>query len=262
MGIPNAPSITYSVCAVDAVSTARHRSTGVAVNTIHPTAVISDSVSLGEGNTIGPFVVIDGPVTIGSGNWIGAGAIIGAPPEVRSFRHPRIPGDSVGGGVIIGNDNVIREHAQIHQGWKSTTRVGDRAFLMNQVYVAHDCHIGDDVTLASSVLLAGHVHLGDRVNLGLGTSVHQFRYVGTGSMVGMGSVVTRSIPPYAKAYGNPARLRGVNTVGMERSGIPADAVAAVVERYGDGGTELRVDGLQYFESLADAFSEWHSQTAS
>jgi hypothetical protein len=49
---------------------------------------------------------------------------------------------------------------------------------------------------------------------------------------------------------------------MERSGIPADAVAAVVERYGDGGTELRVDGLQYFESLADAFSEWHSQTAS
>lgn len=228
------------------------------MNAIHPTAVISDGVSLGEGNTIGPFVVIDGPVTIGNNNWIGAGAILGAPPEVRSFPHPRNAGDSAGGGVVIGDDNVIREYAQIHSGWKAVTRLGNRGFLMNQVYVAHDCTIGDDVTLASSVLLAGHVTLGDRVNLGLGTSVHQFRYIGTGSMVGMASVVTKSIPPFSKAFGNPARVRGVNTVGMERSGVPADAVAAVVERYGDGRDVLSFDGLEDFGSLAVAFSEWRS----
>ena len=232
------------------------------MNTIHPTAVISDDVSIGTGNTIGPFVVIDGPVTIGDNNWIGAGAILGAPPEVRSFPHPRNPGDSAGGGVVIGNDNVIREHAQIHSGWKGTTRLGNRGFVMNQVYVAHDCTIGDDVTLASSVLLAGHVSLGDRVNLGLGTSVHQFRYVGTGSMVGMASVVTKSIPPYSKAYGNPARVRGVNTVGMERSGIPAEAVAAVVAHYGEGADALSFDGLEEFGSLAEAFSEWRTHATS
>ena len=230
------------------------------MNRIHPTAVIAEGVSLGDGNTIGPFVVIDGPVTIGNDNWIGTGTVIGAPPEVRSWPHPREPGDAQGGGVVIGDGNTIREYVQIHQGWKARTTVGDRAFVMNQSYVAHDCTIGDDVTLASSVLLAGHVQLGDRVNLGLGTSVHQFRYVGVGTMVGMGSVVTRSLPPFAKAFGNPARLRGVNTIGMERSGVPADAIAAVVAGYGDGSFTPTFDDLEGFGALSGALSEWRARS--
>lgn len=230
-------------------------------NSIHPTAVVSGDVRLGEGNTIGPFAVITGPVELGDGNWIGAGVVIGAPPEVRSWEHPRDAADlSSGNGIRIGNRNVFREYAQVHQGWHARTVVGDDAFVMNQVYIAHDCRLGDGVTLASSVLLAGHVRIGDGANLGLGTSVHQRRYVGRGAMVGMGSVVTRDVPPWAKAFGNPARVRGANTVGMSRAGIGAAAVDAVAALYADGFEPGAFDGLDH-EELAAAIAEWREATA-
>lgn len=201
------------------------------MNDIHPLASVSGDVRLGERNTIGAFAVITGPVTIGDDNWIGAGVVIGAPPEVRSFTHPRSPSDAAGGGVIIGNRNVVREYAQIHHGWKAQTRVGDDAFVMNQCYIAHDCEVGDRVTLASSVLLAGHVQVRDDANLGLSTSVHQFREIGRGTMVGMGSVVTKDAPPYSKVYGNPAEVRGANVVGMQRSGVPAEVIGILTRLF-------------------------------
>jgi len=212
------------------------------MNTVHPSAVISDEVTLGDGNVIGPFVVISGPVMIGDDNWFGAGVQIGAPPEVRSFRHPRSAADTAGGGVVIGSRNIIREYAQIHQGWKDRTTVGDDAFIMNQCYIAHDSTLGDGVTLASSVLLAGHVQVGDGANLGLGTAVHQFREIGRGSMVGMASAVTRDVPPFAKVYGNPASVRGANVIGMQRSGVDAEVISVLTELYaGAGSPEVVLD---------------------
>ncbi|MFD4423053.1 UDP-N-acetylglucosamine acyltransferase [Agromyces sp. NPDC058484] len=223
------------------------------MNAIHPTAVISGDVTLGSGNTIGPFAVITGPVVIGDGNWIGAGVVIGAPPEVRSFEHPR--GDataavaaSAGGGVRIGDRNVIREYAQLHSGWKAETVVGDDAFIMNQVYVAHDCAVDDGATLASSVLLAGHVHVAAGANIGLGTTVHQFRSIGRGAMIGMSSVVTRDVPAFAKAFGNPAAVRGANVIGMERSGVAAELVEALRRIY--GGEHVDLDAVA--GTIADA----------
>ncbi|WP_139416742.1 acyl-ACP--UDP-N- acetylglucosamine O-acyltransferase [Agromyces laixinhei] len=211
------------------------------MNEIHPTALIEGDVTIGADNVIGPHVVITGPVEIGSGNWIGAGVVIGAPPEVRTWPHPTPGAPSVAGGVVIGDRNVIREYAQIHQGWKAKTVIGDEAFIMNQCYIAHDCSLGSGVTMASSVLLAGHVQLDDGVNLGLGTTVHQFRTIGRGSMVGMSSVVTRDLPPYAKAFGSPATVRGANVIGMERSGVDGGLVARISALY--DGTETDPSGI-------------------
>jgi UDP-N-acetylglucosamine acyltransferase len=208
------------------------------MSSIHPTALITGDVQLGSGNTIGAFAVITGPVVLGDDNWIGAGAVIGAPPEVRSFEHPR--GDAKDGsspGVRIGDRNVIREYVQIHQGWKQQTVIENDAFVMNQAYVAHDCHLEDGVTLASSVLLAGHVHVGSRANLGLGTTVHQFRIVGRGAMVGMAAAVTRDIPPFAKAFGNPAVVRDANVVGMERMGLEPELIATLTAVYRGESTD-------------------------
>jgi UDP-N-acetylglucosamine acyltransferase len=232
------------------------------MNDIHPSAVIEGDVRLGTGNAIGPNVVIYGPVTIGDDNWIGAGVVIGAPPEVRSFEHPRRgSADGASPGVRIGDRNVIREYAQVHQGWKRATVLADDAFIMNQVYVAHDCRLDDGVTLASSVLLAGHVHIGGHANLGLGTAVHQGRYIGRGAMVGMSSVVTRDIPPFAKAYGSPARIASANAVGMRRLDVPETEIAALVAVYESGAG---LDGLPEFEAasvVGDAFREWRGHSA-
>jgi UDP-N-acetylglucosamine acyltransferase len=221
------------------------------MNDIHPTAVIEGSVRMGSGNVVGPFVVVRGPVEIGDGNWFGAGAVVGAPPEVRSFEHPGLSAESAGGGVVIGSRTVVREGAQIHQGWKGVTTVGDDAFVMNQSYVAHDCVLEDGVTLASSVLLAGHVHVGAGANLGLGTTVHQTRTIGRGAMVGMGSVVTRDLPPFSKSWGSPARVVSANVVGMRRAGHEEAVVTALAAAYETGRTapdDLRELGLAHLLS--------------
>ncbi len=223
-------------------------------NTIHPTAVIGDEVELGRGNVIGPHVVILGPVRIGDGNWIGSGATLGAPPEVRGTDHPAQWVDGGGGaGLVIGDRNVLREQVVVHQGWRTVTRIGDDCFVMNRSYVAHDCRLEDGVTIASGVALGGHVVVGARANLGLGALVHQRRLVGDGAMVGMGAVVSRDVAPYAKVYGNPARVRGANVVGMERQGLSEAAVAEVERAYTLG---RRPDPALLDPVLRDVFARW------
>lgn len=227
------------------------------INSIHPSAQLIGDVILGSGNTIGPLAVIIGPVRIGDNNWIGTGTVIGAPPEVRDWPHPSDASDpSSGRGIDIGNGNIIREHVQIHQGWHEVTRVADDAFIMNQCYLAHDSQIGENVTLASSVLLAGHVRIGNGANLGLGTAVHQRRYVGDGVMLGMGAVVTRDVPPFARAFGNPARLHGANRIGMHRAGIAEATIDVVQQTYEQAVDDDAMRSLAAEPGLAIAIENW------
>jgi UDP-N-acetylglucosamine acyltransferase len=204
-------------------------------NQVHATAVIGPGVDLGEDNVIGPYAVVTGPCRIGDRAWIGAHAVIGAAAEVRG-REPGLPwgGDTVDLGVEIGDDTTLREFTTVHRGTVRVTRLGSRCFVMNKVHVGHDSVIDDDVTLAASATLAGHVEVGAGANVGLASAVHQRRVVGAGAMVGMGAVVTRDVPPYATAFGSPARVRGVNEVGMARRGISAEDIAALAERYRSG----------------------------
>lgn len=204
-------------------------------NDIHPSAVIGPDVVLGTDNVVGPFVVLAGTVRLGDGNWLGPHVVLGTPPEIRGFEHGAPwGGPGSGAGVVVGDRTVLREYTTVHSGSARPTTVGSDCFIMNKVYVGHDGEIGDRVTMASTVTLGGHVSVGAGANLGLGAAVHQRRVVGPGAMVGMGSVVTRDVLPFAAAYGNPARLRGVNRVGMQRAGIPDEVVEALQRSYAAG----------------------------
>jgi UDP-N-acetylglucosamine acyltransferase len=147
---------------------------------------------------IHPTAIIGQGVTLGDGVWVGAYAVIGAPAEIR--------GRWADGPVTVGDRTVIREAVIVGAG----TRIGADCYIMNQTYIAHDCQIGDRGTMAAGVRLAGHVTVGDDANLGMGTVVHQRLSIGAGSMVGMGSVVTKHVGAAEKWYGNPATLRGMN----------------------------------------------------
>jgi UDP-N-acetylglucosamine acyltransferase len=224
-------------------------------NQVHSTAVIGPGVELGADNVVGPYAVLTGPCRIGDRNWIGAHAVIGAAPEVRGRAHG-VPwgGEPVGLGVQVGDDTTLREFTTLHGGTERCTRIGDRCYVMNKVHVGHDGVVEDDATLAAHATLAGHVDVGPGANVGMASAVHQRRVVGAGAMVGMGSVVTRDVPPYATAFGSPARVRGANEVGMARWGISPADIAVVTARY-QGGLGAEDDWLPP-EALRPAWAAW------
>lgn len=219
---------------------------------VHPTAVLGDGVELGERVVVGPHAVIMGPAVIGADCWIGPGCVIGTPAEITSVEHNREWQSPLPlSGVEIGPRTVVRELSTIHQGSYRPTRIGADSWLLNRVYVAHDCQLGDRVTLSAGVSLGGHILVGAGVNVGMNAVVHQRRVIGPGAMVGMGAAVTRDVPPYALAYGNPVRLNGVNKVGMSRAGIEDEAIERLAADYADGRLPQDLP-----ESVFEAFSWW------
>jgi UDP-N-acetylglucosamine acyltransferase len=204
---------------------------------IDPTAVVSPLATVGEGVVIGPHAVVYDSADIADGVWIGAGAVIAAPAEIRGSSHFGWPRSTEGlFRTVIGSGTVIREHVVVGQGVEGDTVIGRDGYIMNGAYVAHDCFLGEQVTLASGTRLAGHVWLGRGANLGLNVSVHQRRRIGGGAMIGMGAVVTHDVRPFAKAYGNPARVVGANVFRLRALGLSEDECARVAAIL-DGGTD-------------------------
>lgn len=200
------------------------------MNNIHPTAIIGEHVKMGTGNSVGPYVVLTGNIEIGNDNWFGSHSSIGGSAEIRGADLPiSWEADTCNGSVVIGSNNVIREGCIIHSGFYTGTRIADHCYIMNQTYIAHDCNIESQATLSSNVALGGHVVIQDGANLGMGTLVHQKRIVGSSSILGMGSTVTRDVVPFSKAYGNPCRTHGVNVIGMQRNGFSEEEISQVSE---------------------------------
>jgi UDP-N-acetylglucosamine acyltransferase len=181
---------------------------------IGPFAVIGPQVCIGAGSRIGPHVVLDGRVTMGRGNRIFPGACIGAEPQ--DLKYTGAPTE-----VVIGDDNAIRECVTInratHEGEK--TCIGSGNLLMAYSHLGHNCLLGDRIVIANGVAVAGHVVIGDRAIIGGVLGIHQFVHIGTMAMVGGMSRIDRDVPPYAIVEGHPGRLRGLNRIGIKRSGL-------------------------------------------
>jgi UDP-N-acetylglucosamine acyltransferase len=195
------------------------------VNKVHPTAVIGAGVQLGDNNVIGPYTVIIGPTSIGDGNLIGPHASIGTPAEFRGGPHPTgWDGEIEGAGVTIGNNNIIREFVTINQGTHESTTLGDDCYILARSHIGHDCVLHHGVTLADAVQLGGHTQVWSWANIGMGAVVHQRLLVGPGAMIGMGSAVRKEVPPFTITVGNPARVSGVNRVGLSRRGCTEEMI--------------------------------------
>ncbi len=190
---------------------------------IGPYAVIGEEVELAAGVEVGAHVVLCGRTAVGPRTRIHPACAIGGEPQVR--------GAATGStALVIGAGNVIREFAVIHagsQGGGGCTRIGDANYLMNHVHVAHDCRIGSHCVLASYTALAGHVRVGDHAVTGAFTGVHQHTRIGESAFTAANSMVSKDVPPFARAAGDRARLVGLNRVGLERRGMPAATIAAL-----------------------------------
>jgi UDP-N-acetylglucosamine acyltransferase len=222
------------------------------VNRIHPTAQLIGDVQLGDDNVIGPYAVLIGPARIGSRNWIGPGVWLGTPGEQRGGPHPAFwePGQELAG-FTVGDDCVIREGVSLQVSAGQPTVIGDRCYLMTKTHVPHDARLCDDVTVAVGAVIGGHSIVQEGANIGLNAALHQFTVIGAGAMVGMGSIVTKHVPPFAMAFGVPARVRGANRVGLFRRGVDEEAIALLQGQLVAGGT----DYPPALHSYAAAFEE-------
>jgi UDP-N-acetylglucosamine acyltransferase len=211
---------------------------------IHPTAVVDPSAELGSDIEVGPFALIGPGCVLGDGCVIapratlerdvilaprvrvGSGSVLGGEPQDLKFRGEHTT-------VEIGEGTVIREYTTINRGTAHSlkTVVGRDAFIMTYVHLAHDCRIGDGVILANGVQLAGHVDIDDKAILSGLTAVHQFVRIGRHAFIGGCSRVSKDIPPFIKAVGNPVQLYGLNTVGLQRSGFSEETIRELKRAY-------------------------------
>jgi len=193
---------------------------------IHPTAVIEDHVEIGPDCEIGAYAVIKRFTRIGARNRIFEHAVIGGEPQDVKFK-----GET--SYLEIGDDNIIREFCTFHRanGEGLTTRIGSRNFFMVGVHVAHNCVIGDDNIFANEVALAGHITIEDHVFVSNNVGAHQFVRMGRHAMIGGKSKIVQDVLPFFITDGNPARVRGVNSVGLQRAGFSEEARRALKNAY-------------------------------
>ena len=211
---------------------------------IHPTAIISPRAEIATGVRIGPYVVIDEDVLIGEACEIASHAVLKRYTVVgrgnRIFEHAVLGGEpqdvkfkGEASRLVIGDDNLIREGVTINRasGEGCETRVGSRNFLMIGVHIAHNCVVGDDNIFANGAALAGHITVEDHVFLSNNVGAHQFVRLGRYAMVGGKSKIVQDVLPFFTTDGNPARVRGLNTVGLRRAGFSLDARRALKQAY-------------------------------
>ncbi|MEQ1862505.1 MAG: acyl-ACP--UDP-N-acetylglucosamine O-acyltransferase [Chthoniobacteraceae bacterium] len=212
--------------------------------TIHPTAIIHPSAEIGAGCEIGPYCVVGAGVVLGEECWLQSHVVLDGPsligPRNRFFAFGSIgqrtqdlkyAGEPTH--LEIGEANTFREFVTVNRGTLpgAKTTIGSRGNFLAYCHIAHDCTVGNDVIFSNNGTLAGHVEVGDHVVLGGLTAVHQFCRLGAHAMTGGCSKIVQDVPPYLIADGNPAAVRGINKVGLERHGFTEEQLRVVKECY-------------------------------
>ena len=223
---------------------------------IHPSAVIEEGAQIASTAEIGPFcwisskakigenvrllarVSVMGDTTIGDDTVVFPGAVLGSGPQDHGNEFLE------GAKLVIGKRNVIRENVTMHCGTpkgqnplpgeepeKMITRVGDDGMFMVNSHIAHDCVVGNNVIMTNNAGIAGHVRLGDGVILGGNSAVHQFCRIGRKTMIGGMTGVDRDVIPFAIVTGDRGKLRGLNIIGLIRSGFDERTVKSITKAF-------------------------------
>jgi UDP-N-acetylglucosamine acyltransferase len=211
---------------------------------IHPTAIVADGAQIADDAIIGPYctvsaqavigsgtelishVVIAGNTILGAGNRVSPFAVLGGRTQDLKFKG----GDP---GVKIGDNNTIREYVTINAATNAGdfTTVGHDCHILAYSHIAHCCHIGNGVVIVNACQIAGHVVIEDMATIEGSVGIVQFMRVGAMAYVGAMSKISKDIPPYMIAHGDPIQVRSYNRIGMERRGISEEGRKAIKEAY-------------------------------
>ncbi len=211
---------------------------------IHPTAIVDPTAKLGAGTVIGPYCIIAAGVSLGENCWLQHHVTLGSPLTVgrgnkfyafcsigQQTQDLKYRGEPTY--LEIGDDNCFREFVTINRSTSDTgkTRVGSRGNFLAYSHVGHDCAVGDAVIFSNNGTLAGHVEVGDHAVIGGLTAVHQFCRIGRFAITGGCSKIVQDVPPFMIADGNPAEVRGINQVGLERQGYSPEKIRPIKKAF-------------------------------
>ncbi|RVA66959.1 acyl-ACP--UDP-N-acetylglucosamine O-acyltransferase, partial [Mesorhizobium sp. M7A.F.Ca.CA.001.08.1.1] len=212
---------------------------------IHASSIVEEGAKIGQGVRIGPFchvgadvvigddvelvshVSVMGATSIGASTKVYPMATLGAPPQNTKHKGGRTT-------LVIGRNCTIREGVTMHLGTDSSrgeTTVGDNGNFLAYAHIAHDCVVGNNATFANGATLGGHCEVGNNVYIGGLTAVHQFVRIGDNAFLGGCSAIVGDVIPFAIAVGNRASLRGLNIIGLKRSGLPRSEILVLRKAY-------------------------------
>ncbi len=211
---------------------------------IHPTAIIAEGAQIADDAVIGPYctvssqavigsgtelishVVVAGKTILGSGNRVSPFAVLGGRTQDLKFK-----GGSPG--VKIGDNNTIREYVTINAATNDGdfTTVGNDCHILAYSHIAHCCRVGNGVIIVNACQIAGHVVIEDMATIEGSVGIVQFMRVGSMAYIGAMSKITKDVPPYMIAHGDPIEVRSYNKIGMERRGVSEEGRKAVKEAY-------------------------------
>src|ERR1700731_3035129 len=211
---------------------------------IHPTAIVDPRAEIGAASAVEPYCVIGPDVVLGDNCWLQHHVTLSGPMRAGS-RNKFYAYCSIGQQtqdlkyqgeptyLDIGDENTFREFVTINRSTTSEgkTRVGSRGNFLAYSHIGHDCTVGDEVVFSNNATLAGHVHVGNHAVMGGLTAVHQFCRIGRFAIMGGCSKIVQDVPPFMIADGNPAEIRGVNLVGLERQGFTPESVKWIKEAF-------------------------------
>lgn len=211
---------------------------------VHPSAIISPEATIGENVEIGPFCVIEANVTLGAGCKLHSHVVIHGHSTIGT-ENEFFPFSAIGiksqdlkyagepTGLVVGDRNVFRENVTIHRGTQEATptTIGNDNLFLAYSHVAHDCILGNHIILSNNGTLAGHCVVEDHVILSGLSGSHQFCRLGQHSIIGGITKVVQDVPPFTIVDGNPASVRGINKIGLERRGFSKDQVSALRSAY-------------------------------
>lgn len=211
---------------------------------IHPTAIVDPRAEIGPGTIVGPYCIVGSDVVLGDNCWLQQHVTL-VGPMTAGARNKFYAYCSIGQQtqdlkysgeptyLEIGDENTFREFVTVSRSTTAMgkTRIGHRGNFLAYSHIGHDCQVGDAVVFSNNGTLAGHVQVGDHAIMGGLTAVHQFCRLGRYAITGGCSKIVQDVPPFMIADGNPAKVRGVNVVGLERNGFPAETIKTIKEAF-------------------------------
>ena len=215
------------------------------MNLIHPQAIVDPAAKLADDVKVGPWTTIGPDVEIGPGTEVASHVVVKGPTKIGANNKiyqfssvgedtPDLKYQGEPTRLVMGDNNVVREGVTIHRGTaqdRFETTIGSNNLFMAYAHIGHDSVIGDHTIFVNNASVSGHVYVGDWAILAGYTLVHQFCHIGAHSFLGFGSHVSKDVPAYITAQGQPAEPKTINSEGLRRRGFSNEAINAIRRAY-------------------------------